>query len=186
MHPTNTSIHIQASFKKRYFALLGSLAFVAMGCFLVYLPSEEGDGFFHYFTPAKISGWASILFFGLSGLYLLFTLKSSQLGLLISDTGITDYSSAIAAGFIPWTDVLDLQVIQIEKQQLLLVLVKDSNVYIARQTNAFKKQLMRMNDQYYGTPIHISNIGLKIKFEALEQIMTEHFENFIKRMDTKV
>lgn len=172
----DNTIHIKASFRKRYFALLGSLAFVVVGCFLILLPSEEGDGFFHYFTPAKISGWAAILFFGLCTLILLFNLKSSQLGLLISDTGITDYSSPIAAGFIPWSDVLDLQVIELEKQRLMLVLVKDSDRYIERQTNAFKKQLMAMNDKYYGTPIHISANGLKIKFEELETLLMERFE----------
>lgn len=180
MQSSNTSIHIEASFKKRYFALLGSLAFVAIGCFLVYLPSEEGDGFFHYFTPAKISGWASILFFGVCILILIFNLKSSQLGLLISDTGITDYSGPIAAGFIPWSDVLDLQVIEIEKQRIMLVLVKDSDLYIQRQTNAFKKQLMSMNDKYYGTPIHITTNGLKIKFDALEQLMFQRFETIVR------
>ncbi len=156
--------------------LFGALAFVLVGAYLIYLPAEEGDGFYHYFTPAKISGWASILFFGSCTIVMIYYLKNSQLGLLISDTGITDYSSPVSAGFIPWSDVLDLQVIQIEKQRLILILVQDSDVYINRQKNKFKKGVMQLNDKYYGTPIHITANGLKIKFNELEALLFQRFK----------
>ncbi|MBA0048231.1 STM3941 family protein [Mycobacteroides sp. LB1] len=107
-----------------------------------------------------------IPFFGFCGLWALRKLFDTKPGLILSSKGFTDNASAIAAGFVPWTDVTGIHVVEIKKQRTLIVTVKNPEHYIAKGSAA-RQLLNRANMRMAGSPIGISANSLKIGFDEL-------------------
>lgn len=166
-------IEIPLSKKKLFLLLIGAIVFVALGTWFVMSPETFSKGPLRSVTAIYLVGMASIVFFGFAALYILRKLPDSKPGLIIDETGITDNSSAIAAGHIPWTDIDSLSVITIQKQSFILFNVHHPQDYIDRQKGILKKKMMQMNVRLYGSPLLISASGLKIGFEELYKLVSE-------------
>jgi hypothetical protein len=55
--------------------------------------------------------------------------------------------------------------------------VKNPQDYIDKQTSGFKRKMMQMNLNMYGTPLSITSNSLKIKFEELLNILNERLQD---------
>lgn len=174
---TNLPITIPLSKGKLLLTLLGAFAFVAIGIWFVLAPPTTYSSFF---GPAVIIviGIISILFFGGIAILVIRKLFDSRPGLIINEQGINDNSSGLSAGQISWADIEDFSVLQIQRQRLILILVKNPQDYIDRQSNGWKRKLMAMNYRQYGTPMSISTNGLKISFAELLEILKQHLAKF--------
>jgi hypothetical protein len=169
-------IEIQLSKTKLLLLLLGSLTFVALGLWLVIAPPTNHHYIRYSPTTILIVGYASIIFFGLCALIAVRKLADNRPGLIIDALGLSDNSSGVSGGQIPWTDILNISVIEIQKQKIIMLEVNNPQDYIGRQTNGFKRKLMKINLNKFGSPLSISSNALKISFADLHKLLVDNFE----------
>lgn len=169
---TDLPISIHLSKGKLLLSTLGAFAFVAIGFWFVLAPPSRTGSSLES-TLLMVLGLVSILFFGGIAILVIRKLFDSRPGLIIDEQGLTDNSGGLSAGQILWQDIEDFKVLQIQRQRLILILVKNPQDYIDRQSNAWKRKLMAMNYRQYGTPISISTNGLKISFAELSEILEQ-------------
>lgn len=160
-------IEIGLNRKKLVLILLGSTLFVAAGLwFVINTSSVNKDP-----TYVKIVGMASILFFGCIFFFTIRKLLDKKPGLIIDNSGITDNASGVSAGYISWHDVEDIRVCQVRKEKFLMIIVRNPQDYLNRQSNGLKRRIMQQNHKYYGSPVSISANTLKIGFKELEDLL---------------
>jgi len=176
MTESGQRMEIVLSKSKIVLMLLGALTFVAIGLWFVIAPPIIENSYWG--NPAKIAvaGYASIIFFGLCAFFFIRKLQDNKPGLIIDDTGLVDNSSGLSAGHILWSDVENISVIDIHRQKLIMLQVKNPRQYIDRQTSLLKRKGMELNNKMYGTPISITPNGLKITFENLLTILTKKLQ----------
>ena len=178
---TNLPIIISLSKGKLLLSILGAFAFVAIGFwFVLDPPSRTGSSMESVLI--LVLGLASILFFGAIGLVVIRKLFDQRPGLIINEQGLMDNSGGLSAGLILWQDIENFQVLQIQRQRLILILVNNPQDYIDRQSNSWKRKLMAINYRQYGTPISISSNGLKISFDELLEILKHHLATFHQKV----
>ena len=182
MESTDETI-IELSKTKLVLLILGSCAFVVAGAWLLSVDAADirtGRSFRFFFNDplvVRIAGVASILLFGLGGLYGLKKLFDKRPGLILNSSGIVDNASAVAAGFIPWSEVLGSGVLEIQKQKMLIIGVRDPQKYIARGS-ALKRSLNNANYKMSGSPISISSVTLKIDFSELVSLFNRYHQKY--------
>ncbi|HEY0098887.1 MAG TPA: STM3941 family protein, partial [Pyrinomonadaceae bacterium] len=88
--------------------LLGAFAFVAAGIWMFSLGDASIQSQRRFNEPLYVRGLglAAILFFGSCGLYALKKLFDRKPALVFNSSGIVDNASSVAAGLIPWSDVV--------------------------------------------------------------------------------
>lgn len=173
---TGQRIEIPLSKSKLVLMLSGALAFVAIGLWFAIAPPTIDNSYWGNPVKMAIVGYASIIFFGLCAFYLIRKLPDSKPGLIVDHEGLTDNSSGLSAGRVLWADIVNLSVIQIHKQKLIMLHVKNPQEYIDRQTSLFKRKSMELNYKMYGTPLSITANGLQTSFEDLLSILTNKLE----------
>jgi hypothetical protein len=170
-------IEIQLSKIKLLLVLIGSLTFVALGLWLVISqPTIHVDSSTVDLIRLFIAGWLSIIFFGLCTLLSIRKLADNRPGLTINDIGITDNSSGISCGQIHWSDILNISVLKIQRQKFIMLQVKNPEDYINRQTSKFKRKMLKMNFNKFGSPLSISSNGLKISFNDLHKLLVDSYD----------
>jgi hypothetical protein len=182
MNSTDETI-IELSKTKLVLLILGACAFVVAGVWLLSLDAAEirsGRSFRFFFNEpiiVYVAGVASILCFGLGGLYGLRKLFDKRPGLIFNNSGIVDNASAVAAGFIPWSEVLGAGVYEIQKQKMLIIGVRDPQKYVGRG-GALKRALNKANYKMSGSPISISSVALKIDFAELISLFNRYHQKY--------
>jgi hypothetical protein len=168
-------IEIPLSKSKIVKMLIGALVFVAIGFWFVIAPPTIENSFWG--SPAKltITGYASIIIFGLSAITLVRKLTDTKSGLIIDREGIIDHSGGMSAGQILWNDIINISVIEIHKQKMIMLEVKNPQEYIGRQSSLLKRKSMELNYKMYGTPISITANGLDIPFKELLDLLSKRF-----------
>ena len=167
---------IALSKSKIVFLFLGAIAFVAAGLWFVIDPPKTQNSFWSDPVRLAVIGWATILFFGIGAIYLIFKLRDNKPGLVIDNAGITDNSGALSAGHIPWQDIENISVFEMSGQKLVMLHVVNPEDYIARHRVSFKRKLAAMNHRMYGTPVSISASGLKISFDHLLSLLMRKWQ----------
>jgi len=173
-----TKIEIQLSKSKLTLMLLGCFVFVGIGTCFIINPSQYESVIMRSSTIIFVSGLLGILFFGFLSFFFLKKFNDKSPGLIISDEGITDNSSGVSAGFIPWTDVIAIKEIKIVNQKFINIIVKNPQEYIDRQKSAFKRKVMQTNYKTFGTAIGISTNGLKANHSELKALLEKRFADF--------
>ena len=182
MNSTDETI-IELSKMKLVLLILGSCAFVAAGGWLLSFDTEEiqyGRSFgFFYNNPLIVYGLglAAILFFGFSGLYSLKKVFDKKPGLILNSSGIVDNASAVAAGFIPWSDVTGSGIYEIQKQKMLIIGVRDPQKYLDRG-GALSRAFNKANAGMSGSPVAISSVALKIEFSELVSLFNRYHHKY--------
>lgn len=94
---------------------------------------------------AILIGLLSIAFFGWGFIILIKRIFTSYSLLIVDEQGMTDHSSALALGFVPWEDIENVQLRHMLNQTFISVSVKDQEAYLAKmstlQRNATKANL---------------------------------------------
>jgi hypothetical protein len=173
---TANQIEIQLSKSKLVLLFLGGLVFVAIGIWFIVSPPQISNPVLG--SPGKIFvvGVASILFFGIGAFFLLKKLGDKSPGLILSNQGIFDNASAVSVGFIPWTDIVEIRETKVANQTFVNIIVKNPQHYIDKQTSAFKKKLIQLNYNQYGTVIGISATALKCDYKELKAMLDKKFD----------
>lgn len=176
-------LEIPLSKKKITFMLAGSIAFVTMGLWLILKPPIIDNPVFGNPVLISVVGIAAVLFFGLCTFYAIRKLQDNKPGLTIDENGITDNSSGVSAGPILWNDIEKIAVVTIQRQKLIMLLVRNPQHYIDRQTSGFKRKMMALNYKMYGTPLCITSNGLKASFDKLFQLLTDNLNTYRKHKE---
>jgi hypothetical protein len=170
---------IAVSREKVLLLILAACVFVAVGVWLFSLDAETIQAQRRFNNPPVVHGLglASAILFGLAGLYAARKLFDTKPGLVFSPAGILDNSSAVAAGLIPWSEVVGVETIEIQRQKLLVIKVRDPERYIERGS-VLKRALNRVNHRMIGSPIAISSGALRISFAELLSLFKRYQEKF--------
>jgi hypothetical protein len=175
---TNGQIEIALSKNKLVLMLLGCIAFVAIGIWFVVKQPVSDLPVLGNPVVVLIVGIASIGLFGLIGVLLIKKLGDNTPGLIISNKGITDNTSAMSAGFIPWGDIIEMKEITVVNQTFINVVVKNPQDYIDRQKSAFKRKSLQMNYKSSGCVIGLTSNGLKCNYKELKELLDNKFSEF--------
>ena len=154
--------------------LLISLGFVAIGAWLLYLSRFEiiGASFLLHLVS-----FSSIAFFGLCGLVFAIQLFNTRPSLVVDPIGIIDRSSAVSAGRVPWQDICEISITQVENQRCLTFYVIDPQKYIQRG-NWLQQRAKNLNYKLYGSPIYISANTLKISLGELHSLVLNYHHRY--------
>lgn len=171
-------IEIKLSKAKLILMFLGCIMFVVLGVLFIRNPAEYKSFIMRSPTFIFIAGCASVMFFGVIGFFLFKKLNDKSYGLIISKEGITDNSSGVSAGFIPWTDIIAIKESKVVNQKFINIVVKNPQVYIDKQKNVLKRRAMQINYNTWGTAIGISVNGLQINYNELKRLLEKSFTDF--------
>jgi len=175
---TTDELVIELSKNKIVLLIVGSCAFVALGVWMsVDAKSIAPDLPIESPLLARGIGLVAILFFSLCGIFGIKKLFDKRPGLVLNSSGIIDNSSGLAAGFIPWEEILGVEEFQVYSQQMLIIEVRNPETYIAR-ASALKRFLNRANYKMCGSPIAISSNTLKIDLPALLSTFEQYHKKF--------
>lgn len=168
-------ITFQLSKKKTTLLFLGAIGFVILSFWLIQIAETQTR-----FSPmfVRIISFVGMIFFGICGIYAFTKFFDKKPGLIISDKGITDNSSAVSAGLIKWENITNVGITEIYGQKILTIEVNNADEILSRQSG-FKKLLMNLNKNYFSSPIQISANTLKCNFQELyntikEQLTSRH------------
>jgi hypothetical protein len=132
--------------------VVGAGAFVLGGIWLWAIADTQNryDPLF-----VKAAAAAAVLFFGLCAIYGCYRAFDKRPGLIIDSQGIVDNSSSIAAGRIPWEDIVDVRVSGIAAQRFITIEVRHPQRFIEAR-NFLGRMLNAANTNLTGSPINIS------------------------------
>jgi len=167
-------IEIPLSKSKLTLMLVGCIAFVALGLWMFSYQPTSGDPPWMIRPLIVTASIAATVFFGFCGFLAIKKLNSPLPGLIINNEGITNYSSGLSAGPIPWKDILEVKTTSALSQSFILIMVSNPQEHIDRQPSAIKRKAMTVNYKTYGTPVCISANGLKSNFNDLYRLLTEN------------
>src|SRR5690349_14771426 len=91
---------LSLSKKKAFLSIIGALIFVVVGFFSAIRPENFVSPIMRNPEIIRISGIASILFFGLCFAFIARKLFDSKPGLIVDEFGITDNTNASSVGLI--------------------------------------------------------------------------------------
>lgn len=167
---------IALSKTKMLLLILASAAFIGIGAWMLTLDAAQIEAQRRFNNPLFIYGiaWAAIVFFTWTGVVGIRKMIDEKPGLIFNSDGITDNSSGVSAGLIPWSEISGFSVYQIQKQTMLVVLLKNPKIYIDRGS-AFQRTLNRANAKMCGSPVSITSSSLKIDFAALQKLSHDYF-----------
>ncbi|MFT3705155.1 MAG: STM3941 family protein [Agriterribacter sp.] len=165
-------VEIKLSKKKMKWMLIGAGLFFGLGIWML-----AGFSGASSFNPMfiKVMGLLGTVFFGASFIFLWRKINDEKPGLVINQDGIIDNSSGVSAGDIPWSDIVTIKTQKVFNQHFIMLMLRNPNVYIEKQTNTIKKKAMELNFKNYGSPISISANTLECKFEELKHLLDERF-----------
>ncbi|PTB97236.1 hypothetical protein C9994_03730 [Marivirga lumbricoides] len=171
-------IEIYTSKKKSLILLLGSLAFVALGIWLV-MEAENLTGWKArnpLFTRGI--GIASILFFGLGIFVSIKRLLKSEIALVIDPIGLNVNPKKSTTELIKWEEITGFEEIKIQSTRILVISVTNPKYWLERETNTIRKKLMQFNINNYDSPFNIAASGLDINSTELKNTLNKYFEKY--------
>lgn len=187
---TTDELVIGFSKNKIIFLIVGGCAMVAASAWLLLLDDEYIRTSLGPFprNPLFIHAVAlvGIVLFGLCGVYAIKNLFDKKPGLVLNSSGIIDNSSAFAAGFIPWSDILGAEEYMLSKKQKMLVIkVINPETYIARG-GPLRRMLKKTSYKMRGSPIAITAGTLKMDFPDLVSTFERYHQKFGKSLKASV
>jgi hypothetical protein len=166
---------IKTSKRKIVLLLLGACVFVAIGIWMFSRDDASIQSGRSMNDPMLVHGLGlvAIVFFGIFGLVGLKKLFDNKPALILNNSGVIDNASSVSAGFIPWSDVVGARIVNVQKQKILVINVRDPEEYIARG-NLLKQTLNKANYNMVGSPISISANVLAMNFSELTSLFDQY------------
>lgn len=174
----NDEITIALNKGKLRLMTLFALLFIIAGVWFVLSPAKLQSAVMPSQIIIRVVGVLAIVFFGFCLVIVFKKMGETKPGLIISKEGITDNSSGLSTGLIPWSVIKGVDSAMVQRQQFILLYVTDGDERIARQPGGIKRQLMRVNKRLYGTPVCVSANTLQVSFPELYQLIKEYFTKY--------
>ncbi|MDX6692997.1 MAG: hypothetical protein QOF02_600 [Blastocatellia bacterium] len=174
---------IEQSKRKLLLYLLGACIFMAVGVWMFSMDDASIEAHRRFNNPLYVHGvgLAAIIMSAPVGALVVRKLFDSKPGVVFNSAGVLDNSSGVSTGFIPWSDITGAEVLQIQRQRMLIVRVVNPEKYL-EAGNALKRALNRQSYKSYGSPISITAGTLKISFEELQATFNEYLSKYGKQV----
>ncbi len=169
-------MEILLSKRKLALLLLAAICFVALSSWFVISPSTFITSFLSDTILISIIGIIGILFAGLGTIYYTYKLFDNKPGLIINNIELIDNSSFIGCSHILWKDINSISVIEIHRQKLIMLHIRNPQDYIDNQKSVIKKKALQWNYRTYSTPIAITSNGLQTSHNELLAILVNYFD----------
>ncbi|GAP42940.1 hypothetical protein TBC1_111081 [Lentimicrobium saccharophilum] len=170
-------IEIYSSKKKSLLLLIGSIAFVALGFWLV----TEADNLTGWRGNSPVFnrgiGIASILFFGPGVFIGIKRLIKSEIALIIDHNGLNVNPKKSLTEYIKWSEITGFEEIKIQSTKIVIVGVKNPAYWLDKETNGFRRKLMQFNINNYNSPFNIAASGLDISSDKLIETLNNYYES---------
>lgn len=152
--------------------MAGSIIFVTVGVFLFQIDS----------LLANLVGLISLIFFGAGVIFCIVMLFDRSPGLILNEEGITDNSSLLSVGFIPWAEIIEIGHFESFNQKMFLIYVSKPEKYIL-MGNKYQRIMRGLNMNMCGTPLFISPMGLIISYAELFKILDAFLQAYKVNQD---
>lgn len=172
----NNEIKISLDKSKLRFMVFLAFLFVIAGVWFITEPTKLITPLLPSRGAVIAVGVLSIAFAGICLVIIFQKIGDRNPGLVINADGITDNSSGVSTGLIPWSVIEQVTTARVKNQPFILLHVTDGEQRIAAERNAMKRQLMKINRRMYGTPVCISTGTLQCSFDELYRIINDSFE----------
>src|SRR5690606_30322687 len=164
-------VEIYSSKKKSLLLLIGSIAFVALGFWLL----MEADNLTGWRARNPVFtrgiGIASIIFFGLGIFVGIKRLIKSEIALIIDPIGLNVNPKKSLTEFIKWHEILGFEEIKIQSTRILIIGVKNPEYWLEKETSTIRKKMMQFNINNYNSPFNIAAAGLDISSNDLNEYL---------------
>jgi hypothetical protein len=100
-------------------------------------------------------------------------LFSSKPGLVLDERGLTDHSSVVSAGFLPWSDIAETRIWQYRNQRSLYIILKNPEKFVAA-CGPLRRTLLRLLKSVIPSPVAISANSLSISFDQLVTLVNDY------------
>lgn len=173
-------IRIELSKRKLFLAFIGSAIFVILGFLFIKNPQQYVSPVCRNIEFIRITGFASVSFFGICLIYILFKFFDKKPGLIINDNGIIDNSHYASIGLISWSKIKGIRTLQVKSTKFLLIDVSNPKEFIEKKSR-FKASLMKIHLKMYGTPLSITSNSLNYNFDDLEKLLHKEWNRYKNR-----
>jgi hypothetical protein len=123
-------------------------------------------------TGVRILGLLNVLLFGFAFARFFYLLFNPRPSIVVAHDGIYDNGSAIAAGFVPWSEIEGIVIPQFSSQSFMSIHVRDLETIFSRLP-AWKVRLMRLNRGLTGAAINIPVGLLRVSRQELIAVLRE-------------
>jgi hypothetical protein len=118
-----------------------------------------------------------------AGVFIKRLVAKDKTALILDSKGITDKSSGVSLGFIPWEDVTGIKLTEVRsgrfaKNYFITVMVKNPEEYIAKSKNVAARYSLQWSTDRYGSPINITPNATDIKHTELKKMVKDAFERY--------
>lgn len=154
---------------KTFLLLLGAIGFVLAGIWMI--RTEDADMF------TKIIGGVSALFFGAAIPIGIKKLITNEAALEFNEQHLTIEPQSNKKIVLVWSEIEAFEVVSIKGTKIIIIVVKNPQDWINKETNPIKKKLMQFNFNHYQTPFNIAASGLNISHKKLLKLLNEKLES---------
>ena len=145
--------------KKLVLIAIAAFVFVALGVFIIKKPET-------YWPVRVLGGYLGVALFSACLGYALLRLIKPKPSLVINDEGVFDNASAIGAGMLQWSEIIEVKIISFMGQRFLSIVPNNIEVILQRQS-VLKRWLMTANRGLVDSPINIPETTLPMKVEEI-------------------
>lgn len=147
----NDTIVVKQSKKGTILYSIGAILMSLASLLLVFVNFRSEDGSLSILTQndilyilLKVILVIGFFFFGICFIFILKRAKEGKEILVVNNEGITDNSSALAFGFIPWSDIDKVYIDSVMGNQFIELVINNEDKYIST-LNGIKKNLVLTN-----------------------------------------
>lgn len=141
--------------------IVGALIFVLIGLWILLMEDEIFISSILNFI-IRLAALVGVIFFGYCMLFYIKRNQENKDLIIVDKNGITDNSTAISVGFIPWEDIDNIYINSMLNNKFILVKLKNEEKYLNKVSFA-KQKLMLVNKKmgYEIISITLNSTGIQ-------------------------
>ena len=179
-------IEIYTSKKKMVLLLIISTLFVAGGIWVFI--NADTSSYWRFRSPIlkRILAIIGVLFFGTGIILSIKRLIKAKIALVIDEIGINVNPSKSSTEIIKWENILGFEELKITSEPIFIIMIKNPEHWIERETNTVRKKLMRFNFNKYNSPFSISSAALDISSTELKGKLNRSLEIYKNEVQQRI
>ena len=127
-------------------------------------------------TSLLLIGISGLVLSSSAGLWAVTQWLDRRPGLIVDEQGITDQSSILGVGHIPWSSVINIELRSVWSTRSIFIYVTNPEQCIERMRPNWKQHWLKRTEVSHGTPIKLSTNTLKCDFDELYRFLLEEAE----------
>jgi hypothetical protein len=161
------------------YGLIGYLPLIfgglVLGVLFLITPTTFVTSGYRYSSPVTIFIMGLCLAISCGPVFIIMCYKVivNKPGLSITEEGIVDNSTTAASGFFNWADIVKFTHEDSNYPVCIIVHLKDTEQYLKKQRNIFKRYFASNNEKTYGSPMVINTYQLKCDFIELKTFLDD-------------